>query len=97
MPEPIDDRIDIGTAMKIASGGRPMACCPTDGEPLVSTFERPGAEFVCAVCGRWLGFLSPTPKDSTPELEARQEELAAAWKAGTSPAQLKAAEPRAMP
>lgn len=59
----------------------PMACCPNDGEPLISTFRFPGAEFVCMVCGDHLGFLAPTPKPVTPELEARQKELQAKFDA----------------
>lgn len=91
MPEPVTDKVDLGVAARLLSGERPMATCPSDGEPLVSTLERRGAEFVCAVCGCWYGFLSPRPATCTPELEARHKELDAAWRAGTAPAQMKAA------
>ena len=63
----------------------PMACCPKDGEPLISTFRYPGAEFVCMICGSLLGFLAPTPKVETPELTARYEELRTAFDAGVKP------------
>lgn len=52
-----------------------MACCPTDGEPLVATLKFRGAEFICVVCRRTYGFMAPIPKDVTPELAARQDEL----------------------
>lgn len=66
----------------------PMACCPEDGEPLISTFRYPGAEFVCMVCGNRLGFLSPTPKTNTPELQARHDQLRALFDAGVEPGSL---------
>lgn len=68
-------------------GDPPLAACRSCGEPLVSTFERPGYEFVCAVCGRWHEFLSPFPAEATAEAIARADELRAAWDAGTAPAQ----------
>jgi hypothetical protein len=48
---PIEDRLDVGTALdligrKAAGKPAPMACCPRDGEPLIGTFERAGAEFL---------------------------------------------------
>jgi hypothetical protein len=58
-----------------------MACCRDDGEPLISTFEFRGFEFICAVCGTKYGFLEPVGKPETPELEARYEELRAHYKA----------------
>ena len=87
--QPIVDDINTDVASRLlgSRGDSPVATCPSDREPLVPTFERRGAEFVCAVCGSWYGFLSPTPADSTPELEARAQELAEAWRAGTAPAQ----------
>ncbi|HVL49908.1 MAG TPA: hypothetical protein VM754_00200, partial [Actinomycetota bacterium] len=51
------------------------ACCPRDGEPLISTLEFSGAEFVCVVCGQTYGYLAPTAKPATPEREARHGEL----------------------
>lgn len=54
----------------------PWACCPTDGEPLIGTFEVRKKEFVCIVCGQYWEFLSPVgkPKD-TPGLLERYTEL----------------------
>lgn len=66
----------------------PTACCPKDGEPLMSTFRYPGAEFVCMVCGGEFGFLAPTPKKDTPELRARHDELRARFDAGETPGEL---------
>lgn len=83
----IEDRVDLGVAARLLdrTRPRPMACCPRDGEPLVSTFERRGAEFLCMVCGGWFGFLSPSPREATPELDARYEELRARFRAGERP------------
>lgn len=58
-----------------------FACCPVDGEPLISTFERPKKEFVCIVCGAYWEFLQPHGSPETPELQARYEELLAQFKA----------------
>lgn len=58
-----------------------VACCPRDGEPLVSTFERDGAEFHCVVCRGWFGWLAPVGKPETPELMARCQELTAQYDA----------------
>lgn len=69
----------------IGSKEPPMACCPEDGEPLISTFRYAGAEFVCMVCGSLLGFLSPTPKDVTPELTERHDFLRKQFDAGVRP------------
>lgn len=79
----VDDRIDIGTVFWLLDRDRepPMATCPSDDEPLVMTFEFPGAEFICVVCDRTYGFLSPKPAVSTPELVARQLELKAKYDA----------------
>lgn len=57
----------------------PMACCPTDREPLVATMEFRGAEFVCMVCGTKYGFLSAIGRPITPELQARHDELRARY------------------
>jgi hypothetical protein len=60
----------------------PMAMCRRcPNEPVVSTFEMPGAEFHCVVCGEWIGFLDPRPEPATPELEARLEEHKATYAA----------------
>lgn len=67
------------------TGPPPMATCPTDGEPLIMTFEHAGAEFLCMECGRWFGFLAPTPAVETPELTARYEALRARFDAGERP------------
>lgn len=63
----------------------PMATCPADGSPLIGTFERRGAEFLCMECGTYLGFLAPEPATVTPELEARYAELKAAFDRGERP------------
>lgn len=58
----------------------PMAMCRRcPNEPLVFTFEMPGAEFHCLGCGGWFGFLDPRPETSTPELEALLEERRATY------------------
>lgn len=85
---PIDDRIDVAGALDMVlnpARPRPMATCPADGEPLISTFERRGAEFLCMTCGAWFGFLAPTPAEATAALEARHAELHARFKAGERP------------
>ena len=56
-----------------------FATCRTDGEPLVSTFEFPGAEFYCVSCQRKYGFLEPVPATETPEIVARHKELRAQY------------------
>lgn len=63
----------------------PMATCPHDGEPLIATLEQDGAEFLCMVCGRFFGFLAPTPAVETPELTARYDDLRARHAAGARP------------
>jgi hypothetical protein len=80
VPEPtIHDPIDGGVAARLLGRDRdkppPIATCHNDGEPLVSTLEYRGAEFVCVVCGDRYGFLGPKPADTTPELLARLKEL----------------------
>ena len=83
---PITPASAIATAMDLINRKEPpMACCPKDGEPLMSTFRYPGAEFVCMVCGSAYGFLAPTPKEETPELKARHDELRARFDAGETP------------
>lgn len=57
----------------------PYAVCRVDKEPLISTFEFRGYEFVCVVCDRKYGFLSPEAAAATPELEARHAELKAQY------------------
>lgn len=80
----VDDRVNIATGLdligrKQAGKPAPFACCPRDGEPLMSTFEFTGAEFYCQVCGGRFGFLSPTAKEPTPELQVRHDELRAVY------------------
>lgn len=73
---PIDDSFRTHPLVMALDESAPkVACCPRDGEPLVSTFERNGAEFTCVVCGRWYGWLAPVGKPETPELMARHDEL----------------------
>lgn len=57
----------------------PMATCPACGEPLIMTLRFPGKEFICVECRRLWGFVEPTPKEETPEIRARYEELKAKW------------------
>lgn len=75
----------VATVNLIGRKEPPMACCPKDGEPLISTLKYRGAEFVCMVCGSLLGFLSPTPKDVTPELTERYEFLQQEFDGGVKP------------
>lgn len=52
------------------------AVCREDQEPLISTLEFPGFEFVCVVCGRKYGFLEPhSMPDDTPGMQERYDEL----------------------
>lgn len=61
-------------------GGKPpMATCTGCGEPLVGTMRWAYYQFVCVCCGRHLGYCDPAPVESTPEVEARQAELEAAF------------------
>lgn len=60
----------------------PLACCPLDREPLIFTFERPGFEFLCLVCGSWYEFLHPIPRTPTATLRARHDELRARFDSG---------------
>lgn len=53
----------------------PIATCPRDGEPLISTMKYRGAEFYCVVCKGKFGFMAPVPKTATPELLDRLKEL----------------------
>jgi hypothetical protein len=74
--DPIDDSFRTHPiVMALDRTLRKVACCPKDGEPLVSTFERAGAEFHCVVCRGWFGWLAPVGKTETPELMARCQEL----------------------
>jgi hypothetical protein len=70
-----DDHISVGTAFELIRGSRPMATCPADGEPLISTLRFPKAEFVCMACRMTYGFLSPKPAPWTQELQDRHDEL----------------------
>lgn len=60
----------------------PTATCPTCAEVLLMTFERRGKEFICLGCGAWWEFLQPRAVPTTPETEARHEELVELFKAG---------------
>lgn len=52
-----------------------MACCPTCGDVLMMTFEKPYKEFHCITCRSWWEFLQPVAKDETPELLDRWAEV----------------------
>lgn len=76
----VHDPIDVGNALDLIGRKRegrppPVATCRRDDEPLVATFEFPGAEFYCVVCGALYGFLGPKPAEDTPQLAARLAEL----------------------
>lgn len=74
----------LDTALTLLDGTGPKtAMCPRNcGEPLVSTFERRGAEFHCLACGGWFGFLAPKPAVPTPVLDARTTQLEALFAGG---------------
>lgn len=58
-----------------------LKCCPRDGEPVVFTFEFPGAEYYCVVCG-WKGdVVSPKGVPATPKLAERYSELSDRYEA----------------
>jgi hypothetical protein len=68
---------ELGVALDLLGrkGNPPMAMCRRcDDEPLVMTFEFPGAEFVCMNCKALYGFLDPRPAEETPELRAKYEQ-----------------------
>lgn len=75
------DEINVGTAARLLDKKKPapMATCPNDGTPLISTLLFSGAEFYCLECGTKYGFLSPRPAEATPELDARYEQVKAEW------------------
>ena len=51
--------------------------CPVDGEPVVFTFEHPGNEYLCVVCG-WKGdIFGPLEADATDDLATRRDEVLA--------------------
>jgi hypothetical protein len=79
----IDDRIDVGNALRLLDKDKkaPMAMCPSCNEPLVSTLEFRGAEFLCVPENKLFGFLSPRPAEATPELDARLKELETQYEA----------------
>lgn len=77
----IEDNIRVDTALKLIGGEKPMATCPHDDEPLIMTLEFKGAEFICMVCERKFGFLSPKPATWTQELQDRYEVLKAQYDA----------------
>lgn len=51
--------------------------CPRDSEPVVFTFENPGAEWLCVVCDWKGGVLSAREVEPTPEAVARRDALMA--------------------
>lgn len=79
----IDDRFR-SLPGKDEDRGVPTACCPRDGEPLICTMERRGAEFHCMICGGWFGFLAPVEKYESehPDLATRYAYLRARFDAG---------------
>lgn len=56
-----------------------------DGEPLVTSLEVRGHEWLCMVCGRRYPMFRPGSRPATPELDARYEELRALYRAGERP------------
>lgn len=56
--------------------------CPHDRTPLVSTFERPGSEWHCLACGRYLELLAAHSAAPVPELVRRADQLAGLFAAG---------------
>jgi hypothetical protein len=93
MPDDIDDTIQLDNVVRVADQAfrsefeqRPppqTACCRTCKDmPLISTFERAGAEFHCMGCGGWFGFMSPKGMEDTPELDAKYKALLARFEAG---------------
>lgn len=60
----------------VVNGGLPVCGNETCGEPVVFTFEFPGAEYHCVACG-WLGGIFDPPRvAATPGRVARYYELA---------------------
>ena len=59
---------------KTATKGR-LKVCSKDGEPLVFTFEFPGAEYVCVTCGALYGVLGVPTAPATAEIQERYAEL----------------------
>lgn len=57
----------------------PMQACPDCMEPLIFTFEKPGFEWHCQVCGGWFPMLrvARVPRDA--RREARHDELKARY------------------
>lgn len=55
--------------------------CPLDGEPVVFTFEYPGHEYVCVVCGWKGGVLGHHDRRATAALIARATELSDRYEA----------------
>ncbi len=59
-----------------------VAMCPVcPDEPLVLTFDQPGAEFHCLACRGWFSFVDPRPVEQTPELLRRVEAAREAYAA----------------
>lgn len=53
----------------------PIALCHACDEPLVSTMEFPGKEWICVVCRRTYEYFGAKQGESTPELMDRHNEL----------------------
>lgn len=80
----------LGLALDSAARARdgkppPMATCPRDDTPLISTLAFTYKEFVCLECGGQFGFVEPKPAEETPELSARYEALQAEWDEHVAP------------
>ena len=58
-----------------------LPVCPKDGEPVIFTFEFPGAEYVCVVCGSTYGIFSIDRALAADGLVARYEELSEQYEA----------------
>lgn len=52
-----------------------MAVCPNDGEPVIFSFEIPGAEYVCEVCGWAGGIFTERRVDASDALVVRHAAL----------------------
>jgi hypothetical protein len=63
----------------------PFAICSRDSEPLIVSFEEPGYEWLCMVCGNRYAYFGPAAASGTPELQERYEVLLERFKAGERP------------
>jgi hypothetical protein len=60
----------------------PMAVCPRDATPLVSTFEVKFKEWHCMTCGDYLPFFGARGTQITRELDHRHQDIKAKFDAG---------------